>query len=206
MQSGLTISITRKEKTAMWDQLQSELHVVLPEGGRVPPPTDQMLNELEAAIQVSLPASYREFVKRFGAGELAETFRIASCGYPEQANYWLANMIDLNAQCHLDDVQLQNCGELTVGQAKSLVYFCATTDGTVIGWLPSQVTDHGNHEYRIYIRMRDDKFFCMSDRFDQFINYICLGGGYDSKLKDAGHLVEEPTPSPKVFVPAAKQN
>ena len=57
----------------MWDQLQSELHIVLPEGGViVAPPTDQTLNELESALQVSLPVSYREFMKRFGAGELAE--------------------------------------------------------------------------------------------------------------------------------------
>lgn len=186
----------------MWTGLQSELQLIIRRNCKMAQtPTNEQLDDLENIISFKLPTSFREFAKIFGAGELGGTFRIGACGYPKPKRHWPANIIDINHQCHTSDAHLKDERNAHLTVLSSMIYFCTTTDGTAIAWSPNEVTDNHAKEYKIYVRMRDDSFHLLSTQFDTFIHDICLGGGYDRKMIEFGYVVEEPTPTPKNFVP-----
>ncbi len=67
----------------MWQQLYNSLKIVLRRGyERLPPPDAAALDRFEREHGHPLPASYREFIQVFGAGELGGFFRIKAPGYP----------------------------------------------------------------------------------------------------------------------------
>ena len=65
----------------MWEELQGELQIAnntYPGYRFIPISSDSTLDQFEHSYAIKLPESYREFVSKFGAGELAEFYRIAA--------------------------------------------------------------------------------------------------------------------------------
>jgi hypothetical protein len=176
----------------VWQSLYDSLEIVLRRGSeRVPPPDDASLDQFERVHGAPLPASYREFVKVFGAGELGGFFRIRAPGYPAGSD---ASLDGFNRRMHAgDDAQTE--------RFRRLVYVAGVNGGETVAWDTGDVRSASPHEFGICLRTRDDKLLELAGSFAEFVMRICLTTGLDEAWRRAGVEVEDEWPVQRVFVP-----
>ena len=120
---------------------------------------------------VKLPASYRSFVKVFGAGQLADDFRICAPGYPASTGYDLQRFNEQErGRFSVGDCQLFPDPE----RVQRLIYFCSTETSEVIGWDPQDARQRKQHEYGIYEVALGPSILLLATSFAEFIQKVCL--------------------------------
>lgn len=182
----------------MWQTLHDSLEIVLRRGSeQVPPPDDAALDLFEREHGTPLPASYREFVKVFGAGELGGFFRIRSPGYSERSD---ASLAAFDRRMHNDDAP-DELATQPVERARPMVYFASVNGGEVVAWDTGDVRSARPREYGVYLRTRDDRFLFLTGSFSEFVTEVCLTAGLDVAWRRAGLVVEDKWPVERVFVP-----
>lgn len=173
-----------------WQPLHESLAVTEAPGRASERPTDATLDAFERALGFELPESYREFVKLFGPGELAETVRIyAPVGAKRPG--------DLDAF-----VRGFRKGAAFLGEAygdRALVTravpFANTVFGDVIAWDPGAPAGGGRREYPV-VFLPDDKskIVALAPDFRAFIVDRCLSAQF-------GKYIGEPNYAPaRTFV------
>lgn len=152
----------------MWEQLQDKLQIEdtsCPGYRLVPKPTNKTLDQFENTHSVKLPASYREFVLTFGAGELAEFYRIAApldieCDY---------DLDRFNRQIHGDPEEKLLAVYGPPNVIDKFLFFCSTGGGAFFGWKLNEVTSAASHDYAIYEFPGFPPFQKVADAFQDFI-------------------------------------
>lgn len=129
----------------------------------LPKPTKAVLDEFEKDGRFSLPPSYRDFVLTFGAGELAEFFRIAA-PLPIESDY---NLAAFNRQLHGEPEEqlLAAYGDQAV--LDTFYFFCATAGDSFFGWKIDSPTT--KQEYPIYEFPGFPPFGKVADTFEEFV-------------------------------------
>jgi hypothetical protein len=183
----------------VWQALYDSLEIVLRPGfERMPPPDDAALDQFEHEHGTVLPASYREFIKVFGAGELGGFFRIKSPGYPAGGDAALAGF---NQRMHTDEEADAAMAKQRVQRLRGMVYFASVSGGEVVAWDTADVRCDRPREYGVYLWSLDRQFLELAGCFELFITDVCLTTGLDPAWKRAGFVVEDPWPIHRVFVP-----
>jgi hypothetical protein len=182
----------------VWQSLYDSLEIVLRPGSeRMPPPDDAALDQFEREHASVLPASYREFIKVFGAGELGGFFRIKSPGYPAGGDAALAGF---NQRMHTDEEADAAMAKQPVQRFRGMVFFASVNGGEVVAWDTGDVRCDRPLEYGIYLWSLDRRFLELAGSFEQFITDVCLTTGLDPAWKRAGFVVDDPWPIHQVFV------
>jgi hypothetical protein len=169
------------------------------------------LDGYEARTGLKLPESYREFVLRFGPGELASTFQIAAPGYArydvkvdlDRLTPWFRRVSGLDTR---SDAELANTYD-DPARARRVVLFCTTFGGDYYGWDPQDVNDPAAPEYAVYILARHDtRVRKVADSFRAFIEDYCLGDGYPREIGEDGWNEDDLGPrmvyAPQADIPA----
>ncbi|MCA9068945.1 MAG: SMI1/KNR4 family protein [Planctomycetaceae bacterium] len=181
----------------MWDQLYNSLDVRLrPKCQRLPLPNDSDLDRFEQEHGHTLPASYRDFIKVFGAGELGAFFSIKGPGYSRDAS-----LEDFNRLMHIDDEREAKLANQPIKRFAEKVYFASVNGGEIVAWDVGDVRKEEPREYGVYLQTRDARFLELAPSFEQFITEVCLRTGLDPAWKKAGFVVEDRWPIHRVFVP-----
>ena len=124
----------------MWNELYKKLDIKPAAGKAFPKPTDKDVEKFEAKRKVNLPASYREYAKAFGAGDLGGYFRIKVPGGAKSS-------VDLEAFNKLIHGMDEDNAEMYENEAliKRIIPFASTGGGDVIAWEPKkQFLPYGN--------------------------------------------------------------
>ena len=183
----------------MWQSLYDSLEIVLRRNNeRVPPPDDAALDQFEREHGSVLPASYREFVKVFGAGELGGFFRIKAPGYPPRGDAALARF---NRRTHTNEEADAGLARQPVERFRGMVYFASVNGGEVVAWDTADVRCDRPREYGVYLWSLDRQFLELAGSFAEFVTGVCLTTGLDPAWKRAGFVVEDEWPIHRVFVP-----
>jgi hypothetical protein len=133
----------------------------------------------EARCGFRLPATYREFLHRFGPGELSRYFRISG-PIPARLKGQVSGVFDLEAQRGMiegtEDYQL---GTLPTS-ARQLVLFAETVGSDWLFWDVRDVRDPGRTEYGVYGFPRGERHGgeLVAESFADFITDVCLGSGF----------------------------
>jgi hypothetical protein len=137
-------------------------------------PSDERLDHFGGLLGIYLPATYRQFTKRLGAGRLSGWCDFCSCaaGVSESWDMFLWN---LNHKRFVLEA-----GKVADDRARSLVIFGGLWSGEEYGWDTGEVTRKRKHpeEYAIYTVSRHmDKTTKLADTFPEFITDFCMGDG-----------------------------
>ena len=132
------------------------------------------LDAYEKTRGVKLPASYRAYCGVFGAGELAERFKIAVPGYKGPFPSFSLQDVDRQAHDGLEFQLYSNDPE----QHKRGIFFCCDLVGSFHFFDPGEVTDKARQEYAVYSLFSDFKVRRTADDFWRFVTESCLGGKY----------------------------
>jgi hypothetical protein len=165
----------------MWEDLAETLVIQPTLGSPLSKPQDKDLELLEKQSGFQLPVSFREFVKRFGPGEIGRYFRIYSprCGKKVSQ----ADLYEYVQSFENNRIALAKCFK-EEGLIRRMVPFSDTIGGDVIAWDPEDVTDATTHEYGIYLIPRSDtRVVRLVDSFEAFIEAVCLGKLFPKKVK-----------------------
>jgi len=131
-----------------WERAYDKICVVKePAWITMPSATDAEVDEVETQLGSQLPYSYREFMKRFGAGEFSgfiRTYPVASRARKPQETVAsrTATLRALYAKLSKRNANYQ--------LAARLVYFGDNDGGDEFGWNPDEMTQAKPHECRIY--------------------------------------------------------
>jgi hypothetical protein len=134
--------VAKRKKAQPWDAVFSQVRVLPREPflRLYPLVTDAELNRAEAQLGHRLPRSYREFMKRFGPGEVHGWARL------HQVSPWLEMLADFtlvaNTRFHQE--------RFRSGWRAGLIYFACDACGDQCAWDPADVTQSRTHEYRVY--------------------------------------------------------
>jgi hypothetical protein len=118
---------------------------------RVPKPTPADIADCEARLGHKLPATYLEFVQKYGPGELGAFLRIAA---PGSVPHYMANLAQSNQDTHAgQDLLIRIYGEADL--IRSAVFFGSTYVGDLVGWDVRAVTDADGSEYAVFVLPRN---------------------------------------------------
>lgn len=157
----------------MWKELLATMEVTrdVPNGYRRVFVDDfSLYDALETKYSFVFPRSFKEFLRVFGTGFLADYF-----------NFYGPNH-GLEEQIHWRDMRKKALMKI-FRQAEMLpriVIFCDTLGGDLIAWDPEDVTDKKAGEFGIYALPRNDnQIVRLADTFHDFILDVCLGPGFN---------------------------
>lgn len=145
--------------------------------GETEPRSQAELDRFETETGILLPASYREFMTRFGAGEFTGAWSEAEFGgdleicapLHSSEHFRLQRPLGEEAYDFLNDKELRG----------RMIWFASEHNGDQYGWDPEDVTDEAAHECAIYVDMRHkDGPEKIASTFREFIEDYCFGGGY----------------------------
>jgi len=108
--------------------------------------TDAVLDELEALLGTRLPRSYREFVKRFGEGELEHWVMLHRAMPSNEDGISVAS----HTRDHRDFVSREAVYYPNAPFLLRLVYFASSGGGDTYAWDPVDVTCSEPHECQFY--------------------------------------------------------
>lgn len=195
-----------------WPLFRSSVEAIPAWGIPVDLPTDHMLDNYESACGFRLPADYRQFIKAFGPGQLANEYTIRSPGYLLSENIPLLSSFSFQADLGyfnrklrdegpLDRDTLVHCFPQDMERLERMIYFADTTLGEIIGWDPEDIQRTGESEYGVYILLRERT--CLSfltNQFSKFVLDVCFGTRYGELVSPSA--IERWIP-PKSFRPMA---
>jgi len=169
---------------AVWAELPERLGVAA-HAGRVPdrPAAAELeaaLDDFQARAGFRLPDSYREFLHRFGPGELSGYFRISG-PIPARLRGRVSEAFDIDAQrAMLDDPEGYWAEAVAPTLTRRLVLFAETIGGDWLFWDVGDVRDAARAEYGVYGFARGDRHHggLVADGFAAFIIDVCLGRGF----------------------------
>ena len=146
---------------AAWGALPERLAMYVPLGQVLDRPSaaelEAALDDYETRSGIRLPASYREFLHRFGPGELSGYFRISS-PIPPQLRGRVADAFDIDALREmLDDPEGYWATEIAPTLTRRLVLFAETIGGDWLLWDVGDVRDPARSEYGVYGFARGDR-------------------------------------------------
>lgn len=169
--------------SVLWDALPERLAVPTYAGYTLDRPSpaelDGALNDHEARCEFRLPATYREFLHRFGPGELSGYFRISS-PVPARLMGQVSEVFDLEAQrAMIESTEDYQLGTLPTS-TRRLVLFAETIGSDWLFWDTRDVRDPDRAEYGVYGFARGDRErgVSVAERFADFITDVCLGSGF----------------------------
>jgi hypothetical protein len=170
--------------TAVWESLPEQLEVPAYAGYVLDRPSaaelDTAMSDYEARAGFRLPATYREFLHRFGPGELAGYFRISG-PIPARLRGQVAEAFDIDAQrAMLDDPEGYWAEAVAPTLTRRLVLFAETVGGDWLFWDIDDVRDSARAEYGVYGFSRGDRHRgeLVANSFATFITDVCLGRGF----------------------------
>jgi hypothetical protein len=137
----------------------------------VPPATDAELDKLESQIGSRLPHSYREFMKRFGPGELQGWVRLTPVTPGRERNPWTV----AGRTAELWDLYTKEWDWYSNHQwLSSVVYFASSGGGDEYAWDPAAVTCSRPHECRFYYlrRLGEEHPVEAGDSFWKFVEWV----------------------------------
>lgn len=137
-----------------WRERLQQIQVVV-NFDPVPLPTEAALDAYEQDTGTRLPQSFREFLLKFGPGELADEYQIVSPGYEDYSD--AVDLATLNRRFQgytsmtqrTDESLAEEFGD--AARARRLVLFASTFGGDRYGWDPDDVRDPAEPEYGIYL-------------------------------------------------------
>jgi hypothetical protein len=137
-------------------------------------PSDDRLQHFGGLVGIYLPATYRQFTKRLGAGQLSGWCEFYSCaaGVSERWDMYLWNQSYLRLVLEGDQMADQ--------RARRLVIFGRLWSGDEYGWDTAEVTRKRKQpeEYAIYTVSRLlDRTTKIADTFPEFVADFCTGDG-----------------------------
>jgi hypothetical protein len=197
----------------MWKNLLAErsLELLPPmhggsRGGRprpVPPvrkPSPRDLDGAEAALEVALPASYREFCCELGPGVLRDWIRI----YAPCADVKYVDLVTYGKDWrHFDDSHLhqESWWRPYSFPVNDLVTFADTMSGDVFGFYPKEPTT--GDEYAIYLIDREPppdtpvvELVRVAASFVGFIDAV-----FDGRIEGGGRLILRAEDAPMTWKP-----
>jgi hypothetical protein len=151
------------------DQLSGAL--TFPWGVRESKTTDHSLSEAESSLGMPLSSEYAAFCRRFGAGELVESYYIAAPGYFD--DHYRNDLVLLNRKIHERDGEEELkavCAE--IDRFQRLVFFCQDIRTNVYGFDSHEMTSVEPREFNIWRISRMWEMQCVASSFIGFINYI----------------------------------
>lgn len=164
--------------TEEWKSLYETIEVrTEPDCTIAPKPTEQQLDQFELVADFKLPKSYRDFIRVFGAGELACEYKIMAPGYLNPTGSQGVPVYDLQSfndstKNQFDTTFLSFFSDPE--KIQRLVYFCATGTGNIIGWDPQDIREARQYDYGIYELGRSETLEFLADSFRAFIEEVCL--------------------------------
>jgi hypothetical protein len=161
-----------KRKQASWEETLKRIK--RHKGWQLSVPSDGRLQHFGGLLGIYLPATYRQFTKRLGAGQLSGWCEFFSCAAGVSVS-WDMFLWNLN---HLRFVL--EAGDMADERARRLVIFGHLWSGEDYGWDTREVTSKRKQpeEYAIYTVARHmDRTTKLADTFPEFITDFCMGEG-----------------------------
>ena len=133
----------------------------------VPIPTEPVIDEFEREHRFALPRSYRDFVARFGAGQLSGLWSIAS---PMQIEHQF-ELAKYNSVRHglPEDRLLVSYGSR---EDTDTFFFFADDGDYYYGWKLGEITNPKFSEYAIYKFGYPDRLPRVHDSFDLLVRFV----------------------------------
>jgi hypothetical protein len=163
--------VTSNDWLAHWRKLYEELYTSNPEYRELPKPTAAHLDRAEQYLSARLPLSYREFIKVFGAVDLAQSFEILSPGYKRTR----FDFVGINKQYRKI---AESDGPEYFSRA---LFFAGHYSVSPFFWNTDEVTDDAGPEYRVYYLPRyyeTSPPVVVAQSFREFIEESCLNGAF----------------------------
>lgn len=150
-----------------WERLFDTMIIYRYPGEAFVPPTDNELDSLEMQLDTRLPYTYREFMKRFGPGELKGWVRIEPIAAKKRGHRrTVLDMTTASRQFASEPGHYSNGKWLS-----TLVYFASSGGGDQYAWDPAVVTSRRSYECQFYYlpRLREERPVPAGDTFWRFI-------------------------------------
>jgi hypothetical protein len=158
----------------MWKDVCMRLDIRSPIGKPFEKPTSAVLGEFERRWKLRLPASYKGFIRLFGAGEIGAYFNICAPGLPIDCNGSLEGLIQMTRRQHIREAFVETYRDEAF--VDRMIPFADTIGGDVIVWDPKDVRDERNYEFGIYVLPNDAySIVGIATSFLEFIEQVCLG-------------------------------
>jgi hypothetical protein len=158
------------ERRKPWERLFDTVKVHRdPKDVYVPPATDAELDDLETQLGSQLPHTYREFMKRFGPGELNGWVRFDRVtGSKKDRGKTVAGRTDELREF------FQEHGFDNGEWLSSLVFFASSGGGDFYAWDPSAVARSRSRECRCHMlpHGHEDRPVAVGNRFWQFVTRV----------------------------------
>src|SRR5262245_54061685 len=139
--------MAKRKKQQPWEAVFSQVRVIRnPAWVYAPPATDAELDAVEARLESRLPQSYREFMKRFGSGELMGWSQLDNLA-PTRSG-----VRDIVNHTHNCREYVEQAGDIFPNAAwfAQLVYFGSSGGGDWYCWDPSAKSRTRPQEYPCY--------------------------------------------------------
>jgi hypothetical protein len=160
------------KRRAPWERLYDEIRVIRsPNSVCVPPARDAELDGVESELGSRLPHSYREFMKRFGPGELQGWLRLYAITPGRKRDPWtVAGRTKQIQQIWPKYADFSPNHEWL----SSLVYFASNGGGDEYAWDSAAKSRSRTHECRFYFlpRLNEDHPVAAGDSFWEFIEWV----------------------------------
>jgi hypothetical protein len=137
--------VAKRKKVQPWDAVFDQVRIARPVSWVcAPPATAVEVEAVEARLKSPLPPSYREFMMRFGPGEL----------YAVQLHPFASSSSDWDVVSHTLDCRecVEQFGDRFADAEwfTQLVYFASTAGGDWYGWNPSEKSRSHPREHPCY--------------------------------------------------------
>lgn len=161
--------MAKRKKAQPWDAVFGKVRIVRP-GDWVcaPPATDSELDAVESQLGSRLPQSYREFMKRFGPGDL---MRVVELRPLSSSDSW--DIISHTRDCR-ECVEQFSDRFANADWFTRLVYFASTAGGDWYGWDPSAKSRSRPREYPCYHVHHDtvERVIDAGNTFWEFVAWV----------------------------------
>jgi hypothetical protein len=146
--------VAKRKKRNPWDAVFDQLRVVRPDSWVcAPPATDVELDAVESHLGMPLPPSYREFMKRFGSGELLGWVRLDEITVERRGGFdVVSHTRDVRDYAKMFRDRVPNAAWFT-----QLVCFGGNGGGDAYCWDPSAKSLAHPHEYPCYNMPHEDE-------------------------------------------------
>lgn len=169
-----------------WQKLFKDLEIRKSGLPSLVKPTDSILDHFEKETGFLLPRGYRDFIKVFGPGVLAWSYRILAPGYPEQGDS--VDLVQFNQSAKKQFTKRFLKTTKMPEQILRTVYFVRRSGGDLIGWDPEDIQNVKNHEYGVYLLGGGPGMEKIANSFECFIKEVCLS---EENLKIPPDVEEE---------------
>lgn len=161
--------MAKRKNAQPWDAVFDQVQISgYPDWVSAPHATDDELDTVESQLSLRLPSSYREFMKRFGPGELERWVRLDPITPGLKGHYTLAQNTTASRELNGEG---QNRNAMWLGR---VVYFASSAGGDSYVWDPEEVTRTKPHECQFYYLRRgsEAKPRPAGKTFAEFIQWV----------------------------------